>query len=206
MLSEKHYEKHNYTILGIGDPGEYVIENVSASLGAGAPLSFYRCKKFSDFRMKDITYTEMTKALFLVLQPGDGAGDTFIPEIESFRKRTGIPVYTIANYPFLWEGRIRIALADDLLQELLRISHATFRIESHQWFPLKEQLGFHKVVELVHDVAARVLLSIINLEAQDMDIKEMESISIDEHVEAIKQHGAYWIVKRCDPDILTRRK
>ena len=129
MLSEKHYEKHNYTILGIGDPGEYVIENVSASLGAGAPLSFYRCKKFSDFRMKDITYTEMTKALFLVLQPGDGAGDTFIPEIESFRKRTGIPVYTIANYPFLWEGRIRIALADDLLQELLRISHATFRIE-----------------------------------------------------------------------------
>ena len=132
--------------------------------------------------------------------PGDGAGEGFIHEMEFFGKKTGIPIYTIANYPFLWEGRSRIGTADDLLQDLARISYTTFRIASHQWFPLKEQLGFHKVVELVHDVAARVLLSIIELNAQNMDIHERKSISIDARVEAIKQHEDLWVVIRNEQD------
>ena len=188
--------KQNCCIVGIGDPGQYVIENISIPDGAKEALYFHTYKKFSDFRMEDITCTDKTKALFLVLQPGDRACDQFIPEIESFRQKTGIHIYTIANYPFLWEGRVRITQADDLLQDLMRISHATFRIESHQWFPLKAQLGFHKVVELVHQIAARVLRTILEFEAQDRDILAMECIPIDENVEAIKQPGGFWIVRR----------
>lgn len=198
MNSEKRDENYSYTILGIGDPGEFVIKNISATFGDKALFSYHTCKKYSDFRLKDIDCTKQTKALFLVLRLGDGSFVDFISEIESFRKKTGIPVYTIMSYPFLWEGPVRISLADELLQDLIRISDATFRIESHQWFPLKAELGFHKVVELVHQVAVLVLLSIIELETQDRDIKTAEYISIDENVEAQQKQEGVWIVKLSD--------
>ena len=206
MDSENSFDTHNYPIVGVGDPGKYLLESNSIFKGIRESLHFYFFKDFADFKVENIACDDRTVALFLVIQPGDKACVEFVPGIESFVDKTGIPVYAIANYPFLWEGRIRIANADKLLKDLHRVCHSVFRIESHQWFPLKEEIGFHKVVELVHEVAARVVLTIIERERQALDIETLDSISIDEDVIAAKHDGGYWSVKHTDPNNFSLRK
>lgn len=200
MSSENNHRKSSYILLGIGDPGKYVLENILDSMGHKAFLSLHAFNKSSDFRVEEIEYSDQTRALFLVLQPGDGDSDKLLPGLESFTEKSGIPIYTIANYPFLWEGHIRINRAKSLLNDLTRISSATFSIESHQWFPLKEQLGFHRVVELVHELAFRILLTLLELQERDSDIRAMEYISIEENVEARQQQGGMWLVRRINLD------
>ena len=206
MDSKKSLVTHNYLVVGIGDPGKYVVETISTFNGIRESLHFHFFKKFADFRMEGIASDDRTRALFLVLQPGDEACDEFIPGIESFVNRTGIPVYVIANYPFLWEGRSRITKANEILKDLRRVCYSVFRIESHQWFPLKEEIGFHKVVELVHEVAAQVVLAIIEHERQALDIEILVSFSINEDLIATKDGGGYWSVKSKDPDNFSLRK
>lgn len=196
MQAVKNKGKNRYIIVGIGAPGKYVREHLYTSFGDSSAISFQAFGSFSEFSFESTVWSEKTVALYLVIQPGDGSDEGFISELESFISRTGIAVYVIANYPFLWEGRVRIGAADQLLQDLSRVCDAIFRIESHQWFPLKEQVGFHKVVEMVHQVAADVLVSLLESRAQDIDICDLDRISFGKKAKAAKQSKGLWNVIR----------
>lgn len=196
MGSQKKEEKSNYTILGIGDSGQYVLEKLAASNESGTFLHLHICKELSDFKPENVKFDSDTKALFLIFSPVEEEYFEFILKIESIRNATGLQIYVITNYPFLWEGNRRISMADACLLELLRFSFTVIRIESHQWFPLKDEHGFHKVVEMVFDVAKEGVRSFIELHSANGDIKDAGSIAIGDNAHAIKRSDAYWTVER----------
>jgi len=196
MCNDNRHTMVDYIVVGIGDAGISVREKISASSGADTHFVFHSYQKLIDFRKDEIEISDDTRAIYLVLRLGDTYSDESLLDLESFILDSGIPVYAIVNYPFLWEGPVRMPRADQLLKELIRICDLTFRIESHQWFPLKEELGFHKVVDMVHYAAARLVSNLIDLQANSSDLEESSGFSIDEDVEVIKQDMAYWIAGR----------
>jgi len=198
MCAEQIDDIFNFTVLGIGDPGKYVVDKISASKDVMDSLNLHTWSRISDFRKENIKFNSTTKALFIILSSVEEDYFDFVLEIESFRNNTGAQVYIITNYPFLWEGNRRISIADACLLELIRFSFTVFRIESHQWFPLKEEFGFHKVLEMVYDAAAGTLLSIIELHTSNSDLKSLKSIPLDGEAMAIMRSAEYWTVERTD--------